>query len=363
MTAISTPRTKDPTFLESPVQATGKNKEILEGRRVAYGSFLRWLETYRDWDKLPQGQKEHLVFMLTNHETIFNNVDHKKIKELSEENFPQFLLSVYKKIRAENLAGEKSLNEVKIREIVNECIDDIRGTETVDSLKKLVGKPFGIKIDTKNFWQSIKDGLLEKIPILGKVFGKGKKEEDDDKPALTNEGMTKRFLRKSFLPILFFALALLLSGPIGVFGLFTIPHIVVISIAVIAFVSAEYKEAKNLVSNDKKGTVYNPGSEEDQCFSCHEQDIVGKSAELAAKREEEEAKKKEEELGEKISNGISEIVHSPLTKGAEKSGKSSASLEEVLIERPGQAQSTQWQQMVEDKKAARDGNDGPRIIQ
>lgn len=340
MTGAPTPQTRNPAFLGSPVQSTNEDKRVLEGHTIVYDTFLRWLEIYRDCNKLPQGEKEHFVFMLTSHKAIFNNVDQKKITEVSEENFSQFLLSVYKKIRAKNLAGEKSLNTVKIQEIVNKCLNDIRGTEVLDSLKKLIGLPFGIKIDPKNTFGSIKDGLLEKIPFIGKD-----KKEEDDEPALSGKWKMVKFICKSIFPIVLFLLTLSFVG-IGP---------IMTHIAVIGLLIAEYKIAESLFLNDKKGTVYDTGSEEGPHCSCHDKDIVGQSAKLEAKREEEAAKKREEEFEEKISKGISEIMKIPLKKEAENRENPSTSLEQVSVQ-PKQTQPAQWQQLVEERNAAQRGN-------
>lgn len=142
-----------------------------------------------------ENEKKIFTFVLENRGKIFNDVN-QKIKSLSEENFLQFLFSAFEKIREKNLASKENLENNKIKEVINECVDDIRGTEAKDSLIKLAGWPFGIKVDPKNISGSFMSGLKEKVPFLG-----GGKEEDE--PPLSDEEMVTTFLRKIFLPTLF----------------------------------------------------------------------------------------------------------------------------------------------------------------
>uniref|UniRef100_T1HRC7 POLAc domain-containing protein n=1 Tax=Rhodnius prolixus TaxID=13249 RepID=T1HRC7_RHOPR len=128
-----------------------------------------------------ENEKKIFTFVLENRGKIFNDVN-QKIKSLSEENFLQFLFSAFEKIREKNLASKENLENNKIKEVINECVDDIRGTEAKDSLIKLAGWPFGIKVDPKNISGSFMSGLKEKVPFLG-----GGKEEDE--PPLSDEEM------------------------------------------------------------------------------------------------------------------------------------------------------------------------------
>jgi hypothetical protein len=248
---------KDPktlTTLENHAQGEIKSFEDLlsdekteESYRDAYSKYLRELN-----EQLPllqdPNEKRTFAFMSNHSKKIFDNINPEDIKTLSKENFCELLLSVYKRIREENLADEENLNNGKIKQVVDECVGDIRGAEAKESLIKLIGWPLGIKVDPKNISGSIKDGLLEKVPFLGK-----KKEEEKEKP-LSDEQMVMQFLRKSLLPILLFAFTLLIfgGGPI------------MTPIAVIGLIITEVKAVKSLFSNDKEGTLYNPHTEPEQ---------------------------------------------------------------------------------------------------
>lgn len=320
MTKILTPQTKN---LEPSNQVTNKDEKVFkfknEEHQLIYRAFLDILENpenlekqtkqkiekkkqklkeelsdqekqklqsnlkslYERLERLQNGnEKKIFTFISKNHEGIFNNINQEDIKLLSEENFLQFLLSVSKKIREKNLASEENLENGEIKQVVDDCIADIRGIEAKDSFIKLAGWPFGIKIDPKNISSSFMNGVKEKIPFLGK----DKKEEDE--PPLSDEEMVTTFLRKSLFPIIALTTVILLgglSGPVSVLGLFTIPHVIVIGFAVFGFAAAEYKAVKSLFSNDKKGTLYDPHS-----------------------RDEKERK----EWGNEISDGINEILKS-----------------------------------------------------
>ncbi|KAG8156016.1 hypothetical protein JTE90_028686 [Oedothorax gibbosus] len=200
-------------------------------------------------ERLQNGnEKKIFTFISKNHEGIFNNINQEDIKLLSEENFCQLLLSVFEKIRKENLANEENLKNGKIEKAVAECVADIRGTEAKDSLIKLLGWPLGVKVDPKNFFGSFKDGLLEKVPF----FGKDKKEEDE--PPLSDEEMVTTFLRKIFLPILFSI------ASISIFG----PTTLAVVAAAIGAIFAIKGGVGVLFSNDKKGTLYNPHSQDEK---------------------------------------------------------------------------------------------------
>ncbi|MFP3030652.1 MAG: hypothetical protein ACEY3M_05670 [Wolbachia sp.] len=195
-----------------------------------------------------EDEKKIFTFVFENSGKIFNNVNPEDIKLLSEENFLQFLLSVFEKIREKNLANEENLKNDKIKQVVNDCIADIRKTEAKDSLIKLLGWPFGIKIDPKNISSSLMNGVKEKIPFLGK----DKKEEDE--PPLSDEEMVTTFLRKIFLP------ALLSIASILIFG----PTTLAIVAAVIGTIFAIKGGVEVLFSNNKKGTLYNPHSQDEK---------------------------------------------------------------------------------------------------
>ncbi|WCR58223.1 hypothetical protein [Wolbachia endosymbiont of Ctenocephalides felis wCfeJ] len=273
MTAISTSQTK-----KSSNQATGKDKEIFEKEehQLIYCTFLDTLEDPKKQiqkireklqKKLPKKQEQELqskleslgklscqlenedekkvvTFVFENNVKIFDNVN-QKIKSLSEENFCQFLLSVFGKIREKNLASKENLENGEIEKVVKECVDNIRDTEAKDSLKKLVGWPLGIKIDPKNFSGSLKDGILKKVPLLGK------KEEEDERP-LSDEEMVTKFLGRVFLPILFSIVSISVFGP-------TIPAMIA---AVVGVIFAVKGGIEVLFLNNKLGAFYSPDTKE-----------------------------------------------------------------------------------------------------
>lgn len=195
-----------------------------------------------------ENEKKIFTFVFENRGEIFNDVN-QRIKPLSEENFLQFLISVFEKIREKNLASKENLENGEIGKIVKECVDNIRSTEAKDSLIKLAGWPLGIKIDPKNISGSLMSGLKEKIPFLG-----GGKEKD--KPPLSDEEMVTTFLRKSLLPVAFFAFTTLIfgTGPI------------MIGIAIVGLLFTEVNAVKSLFSNNRKGTLYNPETEEEKAW-------------------------------------------------------------------------------------------------
>ncbi|MDR3132338.1 MAG: hypothetical protein LBU02_04580 [Rickettsiales bacterium] len=254
-----------------------------------------------------ENEKKIFTFVLENRGKIFKNVDPEDIKSLSEENFLQFLISVFEKIREKNLASKENLENNKIKEVINECVDDIRGTEAKDSLIKLAGWPLGIKIDPKNISGSFMSGLKEKVPFLG-----GGKEEDE--PPLSDEEMVTTFSRKSSLPVALFAFTTLIfgTGPI------------MLSIAVVGLLFTEVNAVKSLFSNNRKGTLYNPDTE------------------------------KEKEWGGKISSKISGILKTPV-KGAGKDNQP-ALAEERVTQRGEQPNKPSHQERLKDqrRKAAED---------
>ncbi|WP_353283800.1 hypothetical protein [Wolbachia endosymbiont (group A) of Lypha dubia] len=234
-------------------------------------------------ERLPRLQDENekkiFTFVFENSGKIFNNVNPEDIKSLSEENFSQFLLSVFEKIREKKLANEENLKNGKIKEVVDDCVADIRGTEAKDSSIKFVLEMLllligGIKIDPKNISGSFMDGMKEKIPFLGK----DKKEEDE--PPLSDEEMVKTFLRKSLFPITLFAFSALIFG--------TGPIALAISGGLLVW--TEVSTIKSLFSNNKKGTLYDPSSQD--------KDDTEKRA----------------KLNKKICDGINKILGTPVEK-------------------------------------------------
>ncbi|OAL99965.1 hypothetical protein [Wolbachia endosymbiont of Dactylopius coccus] len=275
-------------ILENPETLEKQTKQEIEKKKQKLKEELSEQEKeklHRDLESLNKqlkrlqngNEKKIFTFISKNHEGIFKKINHEDIKLLSEENFSQFLLSVFEKIREKNLASEENLKNDKIKQEVAECVADIRGTEAKDSLIKLAGWPLGVKVDPKNFFGSFKDGLLEKVPF----FGKDKKEEDE--PPLSDEEMVTTFLRKIFLPILFSI------ASISIFG----PTTLAIVAAVIGTIFAIKGGVEVLFSNNKKGTLYNPDSQD--------KDDTEKRAKLNGK----------------ILDGIDDILKTPVT-GVEK---------------------------------------------
>ncbi|WP_264339009.1 hypothetical protein [Wolbachia endosymbiont (group A) of Cheilosia soror] len=264
---------KNPEKLEEQTkQEIEKKKQKLKEKQKLQ-SDLKSLK-----ERLPRLQDENekkiFTFISKNHEGIFKNINQEDIKLLSEENFLQFLVSVSKKIKKENLANEENLENGKIKQVVNDCIADIRKTEAKDSLIKLLGWPFGIKVDPKNISSSFMNGVKEKIPFLGK----DKKEEDE--PPLSDEEMVTTFLRKIFLPILFSI------ASISIFG----PTTLAVVVAAIGAIFAIKGGVGVLFSNNKKGTLYDPNSQD--------------------KNDTEKRAK----LNGKILEGIDDILKTPVTE-------------------------------------------------
>ncbi|WP_174134209.1 hypothetical protein [Wolbachia endosymbiont of Atemnus politus] len=235
-----------------------------------------------------EDEKKILTFIFENSEDIFKNVNQESIKSLSEENFSQFLLAVFKKIREKKLANEENLKSDEIKKVVKDCVSDIRGTEARDSLVKIIGWPLGIKIDPKNISGSFMSGIKEKIPFLG-----GSKKEEDE-PPLSDGEMVTTFLRKIFLPT-FISIALML-----VFG----PTTFAVVGAVIGAVFAVKGGFEVLFSNNRKGTLYNPDTKKEE----------GK------------------EWDKEISVGISKVLKTPV-KEAEKDKKPALTTEKPVQER------------------------------
>src|SRR6266576_1707670 len=173
------PQVKSSKPPKLPTQVTNKDEKIFEKEeyQAIYRAFLNTLknlekQTKQEIEKKKQKLKEELsdkekqklhrdleslnkqlkrlqnenekkifTFISKNHEGIFNNINQEDIKLLSEENFCQLLLSVFEKIREKNLASEENLKNDKIKQEVDDCVADIRGTEAKDSLIKLAGWP------------------------------------------------------------------------------------------------------------------------------------------------------------------------------------------------------------------------------
>ncbi|MGL9759136.1 MAG: hypothetical protein ACR5LA_10350 [Wolbachia sp.] len=227
--------------LESSTQVNGQNEILFKKEhKEIYDYFVKVLEGKAE---LKENKGITDYFILAYKKILLTNVNPEKIKPLSEENFCQFLLSVLKEIREKKLAGEE---DSKVKQVVEACLADIRSTEAKDSLIKLVGLPLGIKIDPKNISNSFMSGLKEKIPFLGD----GKKE--DDEPPLSDQEMVTKCLRKVFLPILFSIASILIFGPTTL----------AIVAAVIGTIFAVKGGVEVLFSNNKKGTLYDPSSQD-----------------------------------------------------------------------------------------------------
>uniref|UniRef100_A0A3B0IZJ8 Uncharacterized protein n=1 Tax=Wolbachia endosymbiont of Aleurodicus dispersus TaxID=1288877 RepID=A0A3B0IZJ8_9RICK len=267
MTGIPISQSKNQEPSKPPVQAVEKNEIVLkEEHRVIYDDFVKVLQ-----DKAKENQGITNAFISVYKDILLNNVDPEEIRPLSEENLCQFLLSIFKEVREKKLAGEE---DSKVKQVVEACLDDVRGTEAKDSLIKLVGLPLGIKIDPKNISGSFMDGVKEKIPFLG-----GDKKEEDE-PPLSDEEMVTKFLRKVFLPILFSIASILIFGPTTL----------AIVAAVIGTIFAVKGGIEVLFSNNRPGTLYDPSSPD--------KDDTEKRA----------------KLNEKIRNGIDDILKTEIKK-------------------------------------------------
>ncbi|WP_264374597.1 MULTISPECIES: hypothetical protein [unclassified Wolbachia] len=232
-----------------------KESEIIfkEEHKAIYDAFM---EALQDKAKSQESPRITNVFISDYEYILLNNVNPEKIRPLSKENFCQFLLSVLKEIREKKLAGEE---DSKVKQIVEGCLDDVRGTEARDWVVDFVKR----KIPGR--------GLLEKIPGLGKVLDV---KEEEDKPLLSDEEMVTKFLRKVFLPILFSIASILIFGPTTL----------AIIAAVIGTIFAVKGGIEVLFSNNRPGTLYDPSSPD---------------------KDDIEKRKK---LNEKIRNGIDDIL-------------------------------------------------------
>ncbi|MCV3769427.1 MAG: hypothetical protein K0T53_01705 [Wolbachia pipientis] len=231
--------------------------------RVIYDAFMQSLKNALQSGKLKENDKTILAFMLDQNQVLFKNVKLRNMKLLSEENFLQFLLSMLEKIRKKKLVDRENLRNNEIEKIINECISDIYNTEAKDSLISFIGRLFGIKVNPKNIFGSLKKELL---PFFSKS-----KEENDELP-FSDEKMVIIFLYKLFLPIILFACSILIFSMSPMIS-------IVNGIFLILSISGA---VKSIFSNDKKGTLYHP-------YLLNEK-----------------------EWSEKISNGISEILETQI---------------------------------------------------
>ncbi|WP_088979768.1 hypothetical protein [Wolbachia endosymbiont of Wuchereria bancrofti] len=320
MIKISTPQIKNLEPSKPSTQWANKDEKIFEKEKhqLIYRAFLDTLEnpekqTQQEINKIQEKLQEKLseqetqklrceqqsleellnqlkngdekkifTFVLKNSGKIFNDVS-PKIKPLSEEDFSQFLLSVFKEIREKKLASEENLKNGEIEKVVAECI-------------------------SKEVWHQFTDFTKHQIPgrrLLEKILGFGKVlsvEKKEDEPILSDKEMVITFLRKSLLPIIALTATMLFIGSTSLFG---IPYFVTIGLAVFCFATAEYSAIKSLFSNNKPGTLYNPHPQEEE--------------------------KKKEQWNEKFFDGINKILE-PQGKGAEKSEQSAVITEEQSIQ-------------------------------
>lgn len=100
MTKILTPQTKN---LEPSNQVTNKDEKIFEKEehQVIYDYFVKVLEGKAE---LKENKEITDYFISAYKDILLNNVNPKDIKPLSEENFSQFLLSVFEKIREKKIS-------------------------------------------------------------------------------------------------------------------------------------------------------------------------------------------------------------------------------------------------------------------
>lgn len=309
MTGTLVPQKENVKPSEPSAQVMEDEVIFKEEHKAIYDAFIQSLENRVQSEELKEDDETVLAFILSQNQIIFKNVKLEDVKLLSEENFCQLLLSVFKEIREQGLAREEKLNNDKIQQIITKCVADIRVTEAKDLLIKLAGSPLGVKVDPKNFFGSFKDGLLEKVPF----FGKDKKEEDE--PPLSDEEMVKTFLSKIFLP------ALLSIASILIFG----PTTLAIVAAVIGTIFAIKGGVEVLFSNNKKGTLYNPNSQDE---------------------------KKKEGWDGKILDGINTILKTPV-EGAEKGISVSEQIFQVRNEE--NKQPTTLEQVALDQQAKNTG--------
>lgn len=182
------------------------------------------------------------ISFLHNQDNIFNIINSEDVKPLSKENFYQLLLSVLQGIKEQNLIDEKDPEKsVKIQQLVTKCVEDARSEEVQDSFKKLPGVLLGVKIDPKNFFSSLKSGMLKKIPFLGN------KEEEKEPPKSDTE-LVKSALFKALIPVVLCVFSLLVFG--------TNP--LMMALSVIGIIISTVMAINSLFNNAQEGTLYNP---------------------------------------------------------------------------------------------------------
>nr|WP_264723171.1 hypothetical protein [Wolbachia endosymbiont (group A) of Sphecodes monilicornis] len=314
------PQVKSSKPPKLPTQVTNEDEKIFEKEehQVIHDAFIQLLKNKVQPKELKEDDEAVLAFMLSQNQIIFNNVKLEDVEPLSEENFSQFLLSVFEKIREKKLANEENLKNGKIKEVVDDCVADIRGTEAKDSSIKFVLEMLllligGIKIDPKNISGSFMDGMKEKIPFLGK----DKKEEDE--PPLSDEEMVTTFLSKIFFPVLLSTIPMLIFGP-------TTLGVVLTAIGTIFAIKGGVEV---LFSNNKKGTLYDPSSQD--------KDDTEKRAKLNGK----------------ILEGIDDILKTPVTE-VEKGTSVSEQISQGKEKSEQQPVSEQISQVGNEKSEQRD---------
>lgn len=388
MKAISIPQAKSSIFfLDLPVVNPKDlilSKKILEERTIAYNAFLNTLENLEEdtqhyiqkiqkklldteikgsdrdalekilveqRELLPRLQsdeeKEIFDFILANHKNIFK-VDPKKIKkfnQLNEKNFSRLLVLIYKKIREKGLADEKSLEGGEIKKVSGKLADEKRSEGSaikkvvdgrVDKARRAEAWDWFVGLKSKIPWV----GFLRKLPGFEKFFGK----EEEEKKQLSEKEVAATFLLQSLLPIITLIIVILLgglSGPMSVFGFFTIPHGIVIALAVFSFVAAEYKAIKGLISNDEE-FITSDGP--DKSFSSQDIDAVNVKVQEQEQQKQEADKKQAEECGKRFSKKISDIILKTPVQGAKKSVQNGS--EEVVLAHASKSTNDQWQRLI-----------------
>ncbi|HCE59364.1 MAG TPA: hypothetical protein DEQ74_00805 [Wolbachia sp.] len=187
------PETQKTQAFNAKRKKATKEKGFKKEHQQIYDAFLRALKS----DELDPRGKAVATFLYDNTNNIFNDVDLKRIELLSKENFCQFLLAVFKGIKAGNLADEENLKNGKVQALIDKCITNACGTEVKDSFIKLLGVPIGVEIDPKNVASSVKKGVLNKIPFLGN-------KEEKNEPAKSDVKLVADALAKVLLPIFLF---------------------------------------------------------------------------------------------------------------------------------------------------------------
>lgn len=250
---------------QGPVdQAIKHGEELLkEEHRIIYKAFLGELE--RNFPK------ENI------YEKIFDFVlqRHKDVNQLSEKDFSQLLLSIFKEIKAKGLAKKENLRNGKIEQVVDGCIASEAWKTFKSGVKTVL---FG--------WIPFKD-LLRRVPYLGKLFGDKEEENEKQPKSKSDTKVVVTFLLKLIFPIVVFVASLLIAGPtawmvgLGLFGL---------SVTVIKLIAG-------LFSNNEVGTVHNPDGGKGLSFSTH---VRSPGKEAAKHADEVEKAKCEQEMNKWI---------------------------------------------------------------